>query len=103
MSADPALLTRSELEYLLGKKSVSRRYESKIKSDIRKKLKTFETLELPLLLAHGFQVTANRSCVTANCNMHEKETTEQIGNDIMRSSGWGEIRTLDHLRVRQVS
>jgi hypothetical protein len=55
----PALLTRSELEWLQGNKQVSKSFEWKMKSEIRRKLKTFENLELPLLQSHGFGLTAN--------------------------------------------
>jgi hypothetical protein len=37
MDADPALLTRSELDFLPGKKKVSKSYEYRIRSDIRRK------------------------------------------------------------------
>jgi hypothetical protein len=46
----PALLTRTEIKWLLGNVKVSKPYEYRIKSDIKKKIKTFTDLELPLLL-----------------------------------------------------
>ena len=46
----PALLTRTELDWLLGNKSnISNSHQYKIKSEIKKKLKILTTLELPLL------------------------------------------------------
>ena len=49
-----ALLTKSEREWLLDKIKVSKDYEYRIKSDIKRKMQTFEQLELPLLLKKGF-------------------------------------------------
>ena len=49
-----ALLTKTELEWLLGKIQVSKVYEYRIKSDIKKKLQIFQQLELPLLMEKGF-------------------------------------------------
>ena len=62
----PALLTKSEIEWLSGKKQVSKSFEWKIKSDIKRKLATFESLELPLLQTHGFHLTTNCKELTAN-------------------------------------
>jgi len=46
----PALLTRNEIEWLLGNIVISKPYEYRIKSDIRKKIKILTELELPLLI-----------------------------------------------------
>jgi len=46
----PALLTKTELEWLQGKKcNISTSHAYKIKSEIRKKLRILSTLEIPLL------------------------------------------------------
>ena len=62
----PALLTRSELEWLQGNKQVSKSFEWKMKSEIRRKLLTFESLELPLLQSRGFYLTANGKALTTD-------------------------------------
>lgn len=49
-----SILTNSELEWLTGKKKVSKIYEYRIKSDIKKKLRIFRQSELPLLAQNGF-------------------------------------------------
>ena len=49
-----SILTNAELEWLIGKKKVSKVYEYRIKSDIKKKLQIFQRLELPLLAQNGF-------------------------------------------------
>jgi hypothetical protein len=49
-----ALLTKSELEWLLGNNhNVSKAYQYKMKSEIRKKLKILNNLELPILQKSG--------------------------------------------------
>src|SRR5690606_23842062 len=49
----PALLTRTEIDWLLGKKSVSKNYEYKMKSNIKNRLRILNELELPLLMKKG--------------------------------------------------
>ena len=48
-----SLLSKTELEWILGKAQLSGSYNRKIKSQIRKKLENFEKFELPLLLEKG--------------------------------------------------
>jgi hypothetical protein len=67
----PALLTKTEIEWLLGNAQVSKGYEYRIKSDIKRKLKTFQQLELPLLQKHRYtldllSLTANPQNLSAN-------------------------------------
>jgi hypothetical protein len=52
--ASPALLTKTELDWLQHKIKVSKVYEYRLRSDIKKKLGTFQQLELPLLIKNGF-------------------------------------------------
>ncbi len=71
--ASPALLTKTELEWLNGNIQLSSAYQRKIKSDIKKKIRILQVLELPLLIEKGFipgpaDVTPNCNAVTANCN-----------------------------------
>jgi hypothetical protein len=50
---------------------LSNGYERKIESDIKRKLRIFNELELPLLIKSGFiSATANCNTVTANCNVN---------------------------------
>ena len=46
----PSLLTKTELEWLLGNTSMSKSFEYKIKSTIKKKIDKFVNFELPLLI-----------------------------------------------------
>ena len=48
-----SLLSKTELELLLGKKQLSGSYNRKIKSQIRKRLENFKKFELPLLIEKG--------------------------------------------------
>ena len=69
-----ALLTKTELEWLNGNIRLSYAYQRKIKSDIKKKIRILQELELPLRIEKGFipqtiGVTANCNAVTANCNI----------------------------------
>jgi hypothetical protein len=63
---EPALLTRTEIEWLLEKVNVSKSYEYRIKSDIKKKLKRFTELEIPLLIQKGFINNNDLSKYTQN-------------------------------------
>jgi hypothetical protein len=50
----PVLLSKSELLWLLGDIKVSKSFEYKIKSSIKKKIQTLTELELPLLAKNNF-------------------------------------------------
>jgi uncharacterized protein YqgQ len=47
---DLSLLSKTELEWLLGKKLISKPFEYKIKYTIKKKINKFLNFELPLLI-----------------------------------------------------
>ena len=46
----PTFLTKTELEWLLGNKSMSKSFDYKLKSTIKKKIDKFINFELPLLI-----------------------------------------------------
>jgi hypothetical protein len=50
----PALLSKSELQWLLGDIKVSKSFEYKMKSNIKGKVQTLTELELPLLVKNSF-------------------------------------------------
>ena len=52
-----ALLTRKERDWLLGKLDLSKSYEYKLKSSIKRKIQTFVNLELPLLIKKNFIIS----------------------------------------------
>jgi hypothetical protein len=80
----PALITRNEIRWLQGNLQVSKSYQRKIKSDIRSKLRTFQALELPILVKSGFvrdpAATANCNAVTAICNVQNAESNINTHN-----------------------
>lgn len=49
-----AILSNSGREWLTGKKKVSKLYEYRIKSNIKKKIEILQQIELPLILKQGF-------------------------------------------------
>ncbi|MEM3382500.1 MAG: hypothetical protein QXL52_05500 [Nitrososphaerales archaeon] len=66
----PALLTRVEIDYLLHQEKFSPDYAKAIRYRIREKLKSFYSLELPLILRS--EVTANSHLVTISSHLLEK-------------------------------
>lgn len=77
---DPALLTATEIQWLLGTKEVNGSYSRKMRSVINKKLQTFYSLEAPLLAKHGFNVTIGSNAATANGNAQEAKTAQSEGS-----------------------
>jgi hypothetical protein len=80
-----ALLTKSELAWLVGKIQISKVYEYRIKSDIKKKLQTFQQIELPLLMEKGFIFPSNNNHLSvytqnlsANLQLHESTKEARI-------------------------
>ncbi len=80
----PSLLTKTELDWLLGNIQVSGTYNRKIKSQIRKKINNFQHLELPLLLEKGLisfsPVTKYSNGVTkySNVGTHSASSNNEI-------------------------
>ena len=70
MSGDiqTALLTRSEIEWLSGKRQLSKHYERKMRAVLNKKLRTWEQLERPLLEARGFLAATISSSGVTTCS-----------------------------------
>ena len=63
-------------------------YERKMKSDIRRKIRIFNELELPLLVKSGFIVaTANCNTVTTNCNMNNQSDLSNTENCVQNMVG----------------
>ena len=72
-------------------KKVSKSFEWKIESEIRRKLRTFETLELPLLQEHGFDLTTNGKHPTTNSKAsNDKEIQHNLNQNVreMGSAGF---------------
>jgi hypothetical protein len=73
-----SILTTSEFEWLTGKKKISKIYEYRIKSDIKKKLQIFQNAELPLLAQNGF--LNDLSIFTQLSANTQDGTKDQLGN-----------------------
>jgi hypothetical protein len=54
----PVLLSKSELQLLLGSAMFSKPFEYKMKNSIRRKIQTLTELELPLLIKNNFFVSS---------------------------------------------
>ena len=78
----PALLTRAEIDWLLGNKEVSKLYERKIRYSIKKKIETLTELEIPLLMHRGFNVTTYSNAVTTGGNAAGLEEPSLVGRGI---------------------
>jgi hypothetical protein len=78
----PALLTRAEIDWLLGNKEVPKLYERKIRYSIKIKIETLTELEIPLLAGRGFNVTTYGNGVTANGNASRLGEHRLVGRGI---------------------
>jgi hypothetical protein len=100
-----SLLSKTELEWLLGKKHLSGSYNRKIKSQIRKKLANFENFELPLLLEKGLlslsAVTKSSNAVTKFSNIQNQIYSSN--NNLSTKYGPDVIRTREPRHVKAVS
>jgi hypothetical protein len=54
----PVLLSKSELQLLLGNVKFSKPFEYKMKNSIKRKIQTLTELELPLLIKNNFFVSS---------------------------------------------
>ena len=100
-----SLLSKTELEWLLGRKQLSGSYNRKIKSQIRKKLANFENFELPLLLEKGLlslsAVTKSSNAVTKFSNIQNQIYSSN--NNLSTKYGPDVIRTREPRHVKAVS
>ncbi len=84
----PALLTRTEIEWLLGKKRVSKSYEYYLKHTIREKLHTLTELELPLLMEKGLLSTGlDLSAYSKNLSANSKDNPKLLENELTERAG----------------
>jgi hypothetical protein len=104
-SHEPSLLSKTELEWVLGQTHLSDSHNRKIKSHIRKKLENFEKFELPLLLEKGLislsSVTKFSNTVTKNSNIFNQGYSPN--NNLTIKYGPDVIRTRDPRHVKAVS
>ena len=77
----PALLTKTEIEWLMNNLKISKAYEYRIKSDIRKKLKTFTELEIPFLMKKGIIDNIDLSVFTQNLRTNPQTNNYDFTNN----------------------
>jgi hypothetical protein len=79
-SFKPSLLTKTEIDWLLGKAHLSKTYEYKIKSIIKSKLRALSEFELPLILKSGLFPEAADLAIFKNHNEATSETSSDYSN-----------------------
>ena len=67
-SPKPSLLTKTEMDWLSGKTDLSKTYEYKIKSIIKRKLKVLNEFELPLIIKSGLFPEAEKLVIFRSHN-----------------------------------
>jgi hypothetical protein len=82
-----ALLTKTEIQWLLGNVQPSRGYERKIRYSINRKITTLTKLELPLLARRGFNVTIHCNSVTARSNARRGSAAAAVGCGVANPAG----------------
>ncbi len=79
----PALLTRSELEWLLGKTGpLSKRVERDLRYRINRKIKIFMQTELPLLKEKGFAAALGNDAAAISSGGNGTEEHRLVGRGI---------------------
>jgi hypothetical protein len=98
---EPALLTRSELECLLGNSTPSKGQVRFIRYSIRHKLDVFEKLEKPLLIQTGYlpSVSAGTSSVSTGTNAKGCEDLQSEGGVNRETS---DNQALDGIRTHDL-
>jgi hypothetical protein len=79
-SFKPSLLTKTEIDWLLGKAHLSKSYEYKIKSIIKSKLRALHEFELPLVLNSGLLPEAANLVIFKNYNEAASMTSSDYSN-----------------------
>ena len=87
-----SLLSKTELEWILGKAQLSGSYNRKIKSQIRKKLENFEKFELPLLIEKGL---ISFSPVTKYSNGFTKYSNAETHSSSSNSEIYTQMKSLE--------
>lgn len=87
-----SLLTKTELEWLLGNIQLSWSCHRKIKSQIRKKINHFEKFELPLLIEKGLM---SFSSVTTFGNGVTKYSNTEIHSSSSNNENSAQMKSLE--------
>ncbi len=76
----PSLLTKTEIDWLLGKAHLSKSYEYKVKSIIKSKLRALYEFELPLILRSGLFPEAANLAIFNSHNEAISKTSSYYSN-----------------------
>jgi hypothetical protein len=87
VESHPALLTKIEIQWLLGNVQPSRGYERKIRYSINRKITTLTKLEIPLLASRGFNVTIHCNSVTTLSNAPRGSAAAAVGCGVANPAG----------------
>src|ERR671920_850327 len=92
-SLKPSLLTKTEIDWLSGKAHLSKTYEYKIKSIIKRELKVFNEFELPLILKSGLFPEAEKLDMIKNHNEAKSKTSLDYSNSSIKEEAetWAEF------------
>ena len=86
MEEKPALLTRTEVEWLFGNYTPSKVQERNMRHCVNRKIQTFQKLELPLLLNAGYldpsSVSACTNAVSIDTNASGSGSPSLVGRGI---------------------
>jgi hypothetical protein len=106
-SDDIALLTRKERDWLLGKTDVSKPYEYRLRSSIRKKIQILTDIELPLLMKSDFLISCYEFGDSLGTGLetgpHDVRTKEispcslGINTSLARVDTFTTVDTFDHI------
>jgi hypothetical protein len=75
-----SFLTQSEREFLLGKREFTKDQQYYIRSRLRKKVKTFFGIELPLLDERGFLAACSKD-LAAGCKVSDSPRPQVYGTE----------------------
>ncbi len=75
-----SLLTKTEIDWLLGKAHLSKTYEYKVKSIIKNKVRALYEFELPLILESGLFPEAANLALFKNYNEAIRKTSSDYSN-----------------------
>ena len=100
-----SLLSKTELEWLLGNKQLSSSFNRKIKSQIRKKIENFENFELPLLVERRllFLSTVTKFSNGATKYSNTQNQIYSSNDNLSIKYGPDVIRTREPRHVKAVS
>jgi hypothetical protein len=102
---NPVLLSKTEIQWLLGKIKVSKVFEYQLKSRIKKKVQSLMELELPLLVKTNFIDCYDGSQLGGDLDTGPLNTKSQIDKTqaLVRQRSWVQIPAKAYLFLEKES